>query len=576
MTIISGKRWGFGLCLPSSTITDEWLGFLAAAFEEVEEGLTITDPRGNILMVNPAVTRITGYAPEEIIGQNPRVLRSDRHGSEFYKEMWETITKAGKWQGEIWNRRKSGEIYLERLTITAIKDMAGETINYIATFHELSCSLEGQVGSYGAQDYDPLTALPNRMLFLDRLKSSIEGAGNKEKFAVIIIDLDDFTAINNSFGFIAGDNILKIVAKRLITAVRPGDTVARHEDAFFILLGDVKSEDGALLIANRLMEVISFSPIFVDAEEVHLTCSVGISFYPSDALMPEGMIGNAEVALKRAREHGKGHLEVFTQSLNKKMTSDLLFLYGIKKAVRDNEFILYYQPKLDLLTGRIMGCEALIRWARPDGVFVSPAEFIPIAEESDLIHAIGEWVIREASGQAVKWRAMGHTIKIAVNLSPKQFRQKNLVDMIKIILSETGLHPSYLEIEVTESAVLDNEERAIGILWELKKMGVNISIDDFGTGYSSLYYLRQLPVNALKIDKAFIDGLPDFEDDVAITTAIINLAHSLKLKVIAEGVEKDEQLQFLRRAGCDEMQGYLCSPPIPAAKFLSKLKSGCP
>ncbi|MGC9022132.1 MAG: diguanylate cyclase domain-containing protein, partial [Dissulfurimicrobium sp.] len=384
------------LYLPHAAALEEWLDLLAVAFEDTEDGLTVTDPMGKILMINPAVTRITGYLPEEIIGQNPRVLKSDRHGSEFYKEMWEAIKKVGRWQGEIWNRRKSGEVYLEQLTINAIKDRTGNIINYIATFHELSCSLERQAALQGVQDYDPLTTLPNLPLFLDYLKLGIEeAAGRKEKLVVALIDLDDFTAINNSFGLVVGDNILKIVAKRLMTAVRLGDTIARHEDAFFLLLRDIKSEDDAMVILNRLMEAVS-SPIFLEGREIHLNCSIGVSFYPSDALMPDQLVGTARIALKKAQTHGIGHIEVFTQDLNKRMTSDLILLYGLKKAVSDKEFILYYQPKLDLLTRRIMRCEALIRWIRPDGVFVSPAEFIPIAEKSDLIFAIGEWVIKEA------------------------------------------------------------------------------------------------------------------------------------------------------------------------------------
>ncbi|MGB9713131.1 MAG: EAL domain-containing protein [Dissulfurimicrobium hydrothermale] len=560
------------LYLPHAAALEEWLDLLAVAFEDTEDALTVTDPMGKILMINPAVTRITGYLPEEIIGQNPRVLKSDRHGSEFYKEMWEAIKKVGRWQGEIWNRRKSGEVYLEQLTINAIKDRTGNIINYIATFHELSCSLERQAALQGVQDYDPLTTLPNLPLFLDYLKLGIEAAGRKEKLVVALIDLDDFTAINNSFGFVVGDNILKIVAKRLMTAVRLGDTIARHEDAFFLLLRDIKSEDDAMVILNRLMEAVS-SPIFLEGREIHLTCSIGVSFYPSDALIPDQLVGTARIALKKAQTHGIGHIEVFTQDLNKRMTSDLILLYGLKKAVSDKEFILYYQPKLDLLTRRIMGCEALIRWIRPDGVFVSPAEFIPIAEKSDLIFAIGEWVIKEAVRQAVEWRDLGHPISVAVNLSPKQFRQKNLVDMVKTIIGAAGLHPSCLEFEITETAILEDEEDAIGILWKLKKLGINISIDDFGTGYSSLFYLKQLPIDALKIDKTFIDGLPDFEDDALITSAIINLAHSLKLMVIAEGVERDAQLEFLNKAGCDGIQGFLCSPPVPAADLLERLKN---
>jgi diguanylate cyclase (GGDEF)-like protein/PAS domain S-box-containing protein len=544
------------------------LDLAARIFDNSIEGITITDPLGTIQKVNPAFTTITGYSAEEALGKNPRLLKSDRHDQEFYRQMWGTLRSEGFWQGEIWNRRKNGEIYPEWLTITSVRDPLGQVTNYVAVFHDMSDVRQVEEQLRFKSNYDALTGLPNRALLLERLESALsQNRRHMQTVALLAIDIDNFKHINECLGHNLGDLLLLEAAKRCRELLRQDITIARlGGDDFYIILEEQKEESRAAQLAEELIASLSRS-FMVGPHQLFITVSIGITFAPADGDSPESLIRNAETAMYQAKEQGKNRYRLFTRSMNDRVTRRLQLNNSLRHALEREEFQIYYQPKVQSDRGVIKGMEALVRWNRPGTGLVDPAEFIPMAEENGLIVPIGEWILATACRQAQQWRADGHDLSLAVNISPRQFGQQNLLASIEAMLAATGLPPEALQLEITEGVVLDNEKAALTLLGGLRNLGVKIALDDFGTGYSSLHYLRQLPIDTLKIDRSFIRDLPADKDGLAITTAILAMAKSLNLEVVAEGVETEAHFAFLRQKECDYCQGYYFSPPLPPEEF---------
>ena len=547
----------------------EQLQLAAQVFESSRDAITITDSRGAIIAVNEAFTTITGYPAAEVIGKNPSILQSGRHDAEYYRVMWSTILKDGHWQGEIWNKRKNGETYPEWLKITAVKNRSQDTVNYIAVFSDITDDIMAAERIQRLAYYDTLTDLPNRALLSDRLDLAIAHAKRSGcKCAVLSLDMDRFKNINDALGHSIGDQLLKSVAERLKECVREVDTVARMGGDEFVVVLDGIAETGNILpVAQKMLHYLS-QPYEAEGHNIRATPSIGISVYPDDGADQESLIMNADSAMYHAKENGRNDFQFFAPEMKARASEKLFIESDLRKGLEHGQFTLHYQPQVDIRTGHIVGAEALIRWKHPETGMISPAKFIPVAEESGLIIPLGEWVLNEACRQNMAWQKAGlPPISIAVNLSAVQFRQQNLCQLIGKVLNDTGLDPHYLELELTEGLVMSSTDSAIGTLNRFKEMGLRISIDDFGTGYSSLSYLKHFPIDYLKIDQSFIRDITTNPDDAAITTAIINMAQGLNLKTIAEGVETVEQLTFLRLHSCDVVQGYYFSKPVPAAEF---------
>lgn len=553
--------------------SEQQLALAARVFDNSIEGITITDSKGVIQSVNRAFTHITGYSPEEAIGQYPSILKSDRHDATFYHAMWQSLLAKGRWEGEIWNRKKNGEVYPEWLTITAITDDFGQISHHVAVFHDMSevRGFEEQL-RFQAQ-HDALTSLPNRDLFLDRLEVAIGHAKRaKDQVAVLTIDLDNFKHVNDSLGHTVGDLLLQQVAERLHACLPQDTTIARlGGDDFAVLVEQLSNEQQAIPLAEKIITAFA-GPFNLSIYETVITVSIGMTFFPSDGKDAGTLLKNAELAMYRAKEEGKNTYQLFTRAMNDKVVHRLSLENSLRKALDRKEFLVYYQPKVSLATGRIAGMEALVRWQTADGRLISPLDFIPLSEETGLIIPIGEHVLRQACLDAKGWLT-GHEddLTVSVNLSPKQFMQENLLATVTAILHETGFPPERLELEITESAVMANEETAISLLLKLKEIGVRLALDDFGTGYSSLHYLRKLPFDTIKMDRSFVKDLPEDPSSVAIAITILTMAHSLGMEVVAEGVETVAQLEFLRSRKCSEIQGFLFSPPVPAQDFFSLL-----
>lgn len=554
---------------------EQQLAIAARVFENSIEGITITDARGVIQSVNRAFSQITGYGPEEAIGRTPRILKSNRHDREFYEEMWQTIHRKGRWSGEIWNRRKNSEIYPEWLTITAIRDSEGKVINYVGVFHDMTEISEFKEQIHYKTHHDGLTGLPNRYLFNEYLDESISFSQHyREMTAVLLIDLDNFKHVNDSLGHTVGDHLLLEVARRLQGVVEDRGTVARlGGDDFGIILKRIVDEKQVVEVVEAIIESLQ-QPFDLRALELVITVSVGITFFPSDGDKSETLTRNAEIAMYRAKESGKNTYELFTQSMNRRVVRRLTLEHSLRKALEKGQFSVYYQPKVQLSDGRIVGTEALVRWLRPGKGLVSPAEFIPLAEETGLIVPLGEWVLRTALNQTARWREMGYELNVAVNISPRQFQEENFLATLAGIVEKTGLPAGYLELEITEGVVMSMEKKAVDLLGLIRKSGVKLALDDFGTGYSSLSYLRLLPLNTIKIDRSFVRDISENKDSRAIITTIMDMAAVLGLTVVAEGVESVEQLAILRERHCQQIQGYLFSKPLPAGDFEELLGNG--
>ena len=545
--------------------SEEQMRLLARIFENTIEGILVTDAQGVIQMVNHAFTAITGFGEDEAVGHKPNILNSQRQGPQFYQRMWKQLLRNGHWQGEIWNRRKNGEAFPEWLTITALKDSQGNTSHYVGVFHDITESKRSEERITYQAYHDALTGLPNRLLFNDRLSMAIARAHRKSiGLAVLFLDLDNFKNINDSMGHAMGDLLLQSVAKRLVRWVREEDTVARlGGDEFIMLLQTAGDVDFAVYVAQRIQESLA-QPFRLKGQEFYITASIGITIYPHDGRDAETLVSNADLAMYRAKDEGRNNYKLFTPAMNARVVRRMSLERNLRKALDRGEFLLHYQPKVDLRTERVTGLEALVRWLRPELGLVSPDEFIPLAEETGIIVPLGEWVLGEACARTKAWHQAGFTdLQVAVNLSPRQFQQPNLVQMVEATLARTGLSPSCLELEITENVVMSSVEEAIETLLELSHLGVQLSMDDFGRGYSSLYYLKRFPMNTLKIDRSFVADIASDSEDASIVNTIISMSRSLNLKVVAEGVETPEQVEFLRSLNCDQMQGYFYSRPVP-------------
>lgn len=554
----------------------ERLRLFARIFDTINEGVVVTDSRNQILFVNPAFTVITGYSPEEAIGKDPGMLHSGLMDPLFYERMWQSIKKTGRWQGEISDRRKNGESYVEWLSISAMKDNKGEFSHYIAVILDISERKAAEERMVYIAQHDFLTGLPNRMMLHDRLTQAIAHSEREQrKVAVMFLDLDRFKVINDTLGHLVGDKLLKIVGDRISSVARITDTVSRlGGDEFAILLTDVGNSDDLAAIAIKILRSVAV-PCVIDGNEIEVTTSVGISVFPEDGVDSESLLAHADAAMYQAKLNGRNVYQFFTHDMNRRSLERMSMKNKLSHALERDELYLLYQPQVDLQSGCIIGAEALVRWDHPLYQNVLPSQFIPIAEENGLIPQIGEWVLREACRQNQEWRKQGLIeITMAVNLSTIQFRQKNLGETIKTILHESGLPPSGLELEITEGSVMHDAEAAILLLEDMKAMGLKLSVDDFGTGYSSLSYLKRFPIDKFKIDQSFVHDLATDKDSAMIVNAIITLAHGLNLKVIAEGVETAEQVAFLKHHGCDEIQGYYFSKPVNAEQFTMFLTSG--
>lgn len=543
-------------------------------FDQTIEGIVVTDREGIIHQINPAAARITGYELKDVLGKTPRLFKSDRHSREFYEAMWRSLLNRGFWQGEIWNRRKNGEIYPEWLSITAVKDAMGTITEFIAVFHDMTeIKQQEEMISYQAH-HDALTGLPNRSLLLDRLKIALRhGRRSGQKVAVIFVDLDHFKHINDSLGHSIGDVLVQQAAERVRQCVRETDTIARHGgDEFVIVQEQLSDLRIAVNTAQRVVDAFQV-PIKIQNHELFVTASIGISCFPEDGDGEELLLSNADLAMYRAKRQGRNGYCLFTKALNEEVNRRFFLENRLRHALENDEFVVYYQPKFALKEKKIIGFEALVRWRPDSGTLVAPYEFIPLAEETGLIIPIGQFVLESACRQAKIWQDEGLSLSVAVNLSTVQFQQQDFLASIEAALSASGLQPHCLELEITESLMMENEALVIGYLSQLKKMGIRLAVDDFGTGYSSLAYLKKLPIDTLKIDRTFVKDLPEDQEDAAITSTIISMAEHLGLSVIAEGVENLAQCRFLEERGCRQIQGYLVSPPRPVSELKELLYS---
>ncbi len=544
-----------------------------SVFSNTYEGILITDKKGKILAVNNSFTAITLYKSHEIIGKEPSFLNSGRHDKAFYKTMWSTVKKEDRWSGNIWDRRKNGEVFLIELTIITVKNKKGRKTNYIGIFNENLLSKENITDK---ENRDPLTNLPNRMLFQDHFKFMLAHARrNNQIVALLFLDIDRFKIMNDTLGYNAGDEILTITAERLRNTLREVDSVFRlGNDEFAIILEEVVKIEDAALVAKRILKAFS-KPFRLECyeKELFLSASIGISIFPKDGTKFNELIKYSEIAMYQAKKTEQNNFQHYSPSMDSRSLEHLTMEHQLHKALEQDEFCVYYQPIYDIKTKAIVGAEALARWIHPELGFVPPDKFIPMAEETGLIIPIGEYILSSACKQTKDWHNKGFKdFHIFVNLSARQFEQYDLVNKLETVLSENDLTPNFLEVEITESIGMKDAVQTIKILEELKEKGIHISIDDFGTGYSSLSYLKKFPIDTLKIDRSFINDMEKDHDSETIVSLIISMAHTLNLKVIAEGVETKKQHTYLKKQKCDMLQGYLFSKPLPDHEFEKLLK----
>ena len=541
----------------------------AVVFDCTREGVLVSDRRGVIVHVNRALVEITGYPVEEVLGRRPNMFKSGRHGPEFYQAIFKSLEESGEWHGEIWNRRKSGEIYPQWQTVRSITDDKGQVSHYVAVFSDISAIKNSQTELARLVHHDPLTDLPNRLLFTDRTEQTLASAQRHQTgCALLMIDLDHFKIINDSLGHNVGDLLLKAVAERLLRVFGKGFTVARlGGDEFAVLVDSCAQVSQAAVLAQQVLEVMK-AAFDIDRHQLFISASVGISVFPSDALNAEQLLRNADSALFKAKSSGREGYALYTEELTAHAQYRVEVASDLRRALEQHELRVYYQPVHDLKSSRLIGVEALVRWEHPLRGLLSPGEFIPIAERTGLIAEIDAWVLEQACWQMCQWQAAGvHLSFVAVNISSRLFARPELYTLVSTVLTDSGLDPALLELEVTESAVMEDSQGALEQMHRLRALGLRLAIDDFGTGFSSLLRLKQLPVQKLKIDQGFVAGLPEDNDDVAIVRAVIALSQSMGLQVHAEGIEHIEQAQFLLDFKCDLGQGYWFGRPVPASEL---------
>jgi diguanylate cyclase (GGDEF)-like protein/PAS domain S-box-containing protein len=557
---------GAAVCLwvpePASTVDATKLETERRLFERVfqtsGEAIIITDAKNEIIAVNDAFSRITGYVLDEVQGKNPRVLSSGKHDELFYAAMWHALSTVGTWRGELWNRRKNGEVYCEWATINVVRSPSGEPTHYVAIFADITEAKDSMAQVTYLAQHDHLTGLPNRSLLRDRLAQAISSAQRTGHLAaMLVLDLDGFKSINGSLGPYEGDSLLMEMAYRLKDAVRSGDTVARMGgDEFGVVLNDLASTQECVALVERIRTAIS-EPVTVAGQELRVTASIGVSVFPQDGTSTNVLLSNSDAAMHSAKEGGRDTSRFFTESMNSRAQERLVLTTGLGRALERGEFRIQYQPQRPIVGDHLLGVEALIRWHHPDLGLVSPDRFIHLAEETGSIRNIGAWVLHEAALCAKRWN-----IVVSVNLSVVQLQDPHFFERVTEVLQETKVDPSLLEFEVTESVVMKDPSAAVELLSRIRSLGVHLAMDDFGTGYSSLSQLKRLPLDRLKIDRAFVRDVMNDPADQAVVQAVIAMGHALKLRIIAEGVESQEQRTMLESFGCDEVQGYLCGKPV--------------
>ncbi len=544
----------------------------ASIFDGIAEGIVVTDPEGHVVCINRAFQQLTGLTEPELRGRGAVAFLSSVHEADFYRAIRDSLDTTGRWQGEIWLKHKDGTETLEWLSASVVRDRDGRVVRYVGVFSDFSAIGASEKAIEQMAHFDPLTGLPNRLLFEARLTHALERARAGEgRLALLTVDLDNFEAINASLGRSAGDRVLRQVAARFRRVISPENTVARRGgDEFAVLLEHIADPQDAALTAENLLRALE-QPFPTDGQEVYCAGSIGIALFPDDAREATELTRHAEVAMYRASEGDRNSFQFFTKELTSRAFERLLLEASLRHAVERGEFVLWYQPQVAIDSGAVVGCEALVRWHHPEMGLVAPTRFIPLAEERGIIVSIGRWVLEEACRQARAWADAGLPTRMAVNISGRQLNRPDLVDHVRGALEQSGLDPKWLELEVTESTMMTSAEAVIANLDAVRDLGVSIAIDDFGTGYSSMNYLKRFPVQRLKVDQSFVHDLPRDESDRAIATAIVALARSLHLSVIAEGVETRAQRDFLAAAGCDEIQGYLAGPPLTADAYWERV-----
>ncbi|MDE2118143.1 MAG: EAL domain-containing protein [Betaproteobacteria bacterium] len=552
----------------------------ASVIAHAHEGILITDTTGAIVDVNPAFTEVTGYTRKEVLGKTPRLLQSGRHGPEFYAGMWQSIKGTGRWSGEIWNRRKNGEIFPEWLSITTVTGEDGEVTHYVGSGTDITKRKQSEADIHNLSFYDPLTQLPNRRMLMDHLYHALViGTGGTGHGALLFVGLDNFKVINDTKGHGVGDLLLIRVASRLKTCVGEEDIIARlGEDEFVVVLENLSEEAEqakaqARMVAEKILGAIR-QPYNLQGHEYHTTISIGIGLFCEHEMSVNDLLKRTDTAMHQAKQSGRNMLCFFDPTMQDALEERMVLESDLRAALQQRQFRLYYQMQVDH-TGRIIGAEVLLRWMHPAHGLVSPLKFIPLAEEIGLILPIGQWVLETACKQIKAWEADPHTrdLQLAVNVSAGQFHQPDFVKQVGEVLNQTAVIPSLLKLELTESMVLDDIADTIAKMHALKQMGVRFSMDDFGTGYSSLAYLTQLPLDQLKIDQSFVRNIGTKSTDAVIVQTIVGMAGNLGMEVLAEGVETQAQRDFLERTGCMAYQGYLFSKPVPLEEFENKLKS---
>ncbi|MDR6479998.1 EAL domain-containing protein [Paraburkholderia terricola] len=539
--------------------------------------ITAPSPAGNLIeYVNPAFMRITGYDPAEVIGQDCRVLQRDDRDQEGVASIRQALAANREVSAVVRNYRKDGALFWNQLFIAPVPNAEGVITHHIGVINDVTDLMRYQEQLEYQANYDSLTRLPNRNLLRDRLQHALIVAQRQHKgVAVVFMDLDGFKNVNDSLGHSVGDRLLSVVAERLARCTRTSDTVARHGgDEFVIVMTDTVDEQSLIAWMERVRASIS-EPVWLDGTELYVGCSMGASLFPQDGDDAETLMKKADLAMYRAKDMGRNTFQFYQPEMNASASARLNLDRRLRRALRDNEFLLHYQPQVDIVSGQIVGTEALVRWRDPEAGLVPPSSFIPVAEESGLIGPLSEWVLREACRQNKAWQDEGlPPARVSVNLSARVFQQRDIAKLVMQVLAETGLEPRYLELELTESTIMRNAEEAVSMLNELHALGIGLAIDDFGTGYSSLSYLKRFPVDRLKIDRSFVSDIGISGDDETITSAIIALAHSLKLQVIAEGVETSAQLDFLKERACDEMQGFYFAKPLSTDAISALFQGG--
>ena len=547
-------------------------------FESSNDAVVIMTVHHKFIDVNPAFSLITGYDKIEIFDQPSIILKSHHHDNHFYFSLHRKLLKFGEWRGEVWIKCKNNTVLPLQLSVHGVRDNNGVITHFVGIFSDMSAHKSTEDELSKLAHYDPLTGLSNRTQFVERLKFTLDMAKrNHHQSALMLLDLDRFKLVNDTLGHQLGDELLIQVARRLKQCVREVDTVSRlGGDEFTVILGTIQSSENAACVANKILATLS-APFVLSEREVFVSVSIGITVFPIDGDSVNLLIKNADTAMYHAKESGRNNYQYFSDTMNKKMLDELEMETNLRQAFKNEEFSLNYQPQFALKSKKLIGAEVLVRWNHPTLGWISPAVFIPYAEKSNLIIALGEWVLRTACRQAVAWQTSGLKLQpMSVNLSGMQLKQPDLLYKVAQILEETHFPAHLLELELTEGVLMANVEETITTLNKLKDMGIRLSIDDFGTGYSSLSYLKRFPIDTLKIDQSFIREITTSSDDSAIASTIIAMAHNLRLNVIAEGVETIEQANILLDKECDDVQGYFFSRPLCESDFcqlLTKLQA---